>query len=428
MIHPFRNRRGASPPAVMNKPIFSIVLAAALVAVAACSGSGGGFGGKKSDRYMTETVAVGDVEKTVLGTGVLQPFEVVNVGAQASGRIDSLRVELGDVVRKGQILAVIDPQDQQNALRDAEARLIDAQARKQSNEANLQRNELEMKRQQSLVDRGFARQADFDRAQADLKISRANVNSIDAQIKQAEVAVNRAKVELSRTNITSPMDGVVAAIVVREGQTVNAMQTAPTIVRIAKLDVMTVKAQISEADVVHVRSGQRAWFTVLGDPDKKYEAILRGVEPAPENAGENLTGQPNQPVYYNALFDVPNPEGVLRPAMTAQVSVIISGVRGVLSMPSAGLGEKTADGRYKVKVLNPDGRTTSEKLVRVGVNDNVHAQVLDGLKAGDKVVVADAQDTSITGMPAPKGREKQKQKGKANEKEKSGGGVSVSVG
>ena len=108
--------------------------------------------------------------------------------------------------------------------------------------------------------------------------------------------------------------GVVAAIVVREGQTVNALQTAPTIARIAKLDVMTVKAQISEADVVNVAPGQKAYFTVLGDPDRKYEAVLRGVEPAPENATENLTGQPNQPVYYNALFDVPNPDGRLKPA------------------------------------------------------------------------------------------------------------------
>lgn len=396
----------------MNAKIVTLFVAAALAGLAACSGEGGGFGGKKAGRYLSEAVAVGNVEKTVLGSGVLQPLEVVNVGAQVSGRIQTLPVKLGDVVRKGQILAVIDPSDQISAVRDSEARLIDARARKASNEANLERNELQLKRQQQLVDRGFASRQDYERADADLKVSRANVSSIDAQIRQAEVALDKARIELSRTNITSPMDGVVAAIVVREGQTVNAIQTAPTIVRIAKLDVMTVKTQISEADVVNVAPGQKAFFTVLGDQDRRYEAVLRGVEPAPENATENLTGQPNQPVYYNALFDVPNGDGRLKPAMTAQVTVIIGGVRGVLTMPSAGLGERTSDGRYKVKVLNLDGKSTSEKTVRIGINDSVHAQVLDGLKAGDKVVVADSMDTSISGMPPPKNKQKTDEKAK----------------
>jgi macrolide-specific efflux system membrane fusion protein len=416
----------------MRTILVTLAFAAAMAGLAACSGGeGGGFGGKRDGRYLTEEVAVGAIEKTVLGSGVLQPFEVVNVGAQASGRIETLAVELGDVVRRGQVLATIDPSDQQNALRDAEARLIDARARKASNEANLVRNELALKRQEQLVERGFASRADYERADADLKVSRANVASIDAQIRQAEVAVQRARVDLSRTNITAPIDGVVAAIVVRAGQTVNAIQTAPTIVRLAKLDIMTVKAQISEADVVHVTPGQKAYFTVLGDPDRRYEAVLRGVEPAPENAGENLTGQPNQPVYYNALFDVPNPDGRLKPAMTAQVTVVVGGARGVLTMPSAGLGERLPDGRYKVKVLNADGRTTDDRTVRIGVNDNVHAQVLEGLKAGEKVVVADSMDSSISGTPQPKNKAKDKEKAKAQPKEKQtsgGGGVSVSVG
>lgn len=426
--------KSLAPMKTIQSTIIPLAVAAALAGLAACSGEGGGFGGKKDGRYLTEAAAVGAVQKTVLGAGTLQPFEVVNVGAQASGRIETLAVELGDVVRKGQVLAVIDPTDQTNALRDAEARLIDARARKESNEANLARNQLSMKRQQALVDRGFATPADYERAEAELKVSQANVGSIDAQIRQAQVAVERARVDLSRTNITSPMDGVVAAIVVREGQTVNAIQSAPTIVRIAKLDVMTVKAQISEADVVHVAPGQTATFTVLGDPDRKYTAVLRGVEPAPENAGENLTGQPNQPVYYNALFDVPNPDGRLRPAMTAQVTVDVGGAKNVLTMPSAGLGERTPDGRYKVKVLNADGKTTSDRVVRVGLNDNVHAQVLDGLKAGENVVVADSMDSSISGMPKQnktkeKEKEKEKQKGKAQGKtvEKSGS-VSFQVG
>lgn len=390
-------------PFIMRNALKASAVVCAVIALAACGG------GKKEDRYLTEVVAIGDVERTVLGTGTLQPFEVVNVGAQTTGQVQSLKVALGDQVRRGQLLAVIDPSTQTNQLRNAEAALVQAQAQKVSNEATLTRNELELARQASLVDRGYTSRASYDRADADLKVSRAQVRAIDAQIRQAEISVERAHVELARTNIAAPMDGVVAAVVVREGQTVNAVQTAPTIVRIAKLDVMTVKAQISEADVIRVNPGQSAFFTILGDPDKRYYATLRAVDPAPENAGEALTGQPNAPVYYSALFDVPNPDGKLRPAMTAQVNVILEAAKGALAMPAAGLGDKQSDGRYKVKVLGADGKT-ADRLVRVGVISNTKAQVLEGLKAGEKVVVSDSWDTSVSGAPQPKNKAQAKGK------------------
>ncbi len=421
-------------PQVMRTTFVTAVIAALTLGLIACGNQGGPGGKGKGDRYLTEEAAVMDLEKTVLGAGALQPLEVINVGAQASGQVQ-LKVALGDQVRRGQLLAVIDPLVQQNALRSAEAQLIEAQASKAQNEAGLMRNELELERQRSLVDRGYTSRSNFERIEADLKVSRAQARSIDARIRQAEYNVDRAKVDLARTNITAPIDGVVAALVVREGQTVNAVQQAPTIVRLAKLDIMTVKAQISEADVLHIKPGQSAWFTVLGDPDKRYNAILRAIEPAPENAGENLTGQPNAPVYYNALFDVPNPDGQLRPAMTAQVNVIIGRAKNVLAMPSAGLGEKLPDGRYKVKVLRRDNKTADEKIVSIGLNDNSHAQVIAGLAAGDKVVVADSWDASISGMPIQdrdkqkadqKAKQKSKDKQKAKDKQKSG--VTVKVG
>lgn len=378
----------------MIKQICATAAAVGLaVTVAACSGGG------NQDRFLTEKVATGDIEKTVIGTGVLQPLVVVDVGAQASGQIKSLNVDVGDIVAKGQLIAVIDPATQEAALRNAEAALNQARAQKASQQASLDQSRLELQRQQTLLGKGYVSQSVFDSAQATVKVAEAQLNAIDAQIHQAQINVEKAQVDLSRTNIYAPIDGVVADVIAREGQTVVAIQTAPTIVRLAKLDTMTVRAQISEADVVGVHAGQTVYFTILGQPDRRFYGKLRAIEPAPDNATADLTGQANQPVYYNAVFEVPNPDGTLRPGMTAEVYVVLNEVKGVLTMPSAALHDPNADGTYTIKVLNARGKPEDRK-VRIGVDNNIEAQVLDGLKAGDEVVVSDAWDASVTGLPA----------------------------
>jgi macrolide-specific efflux system membrane fusion protein len=381
----------------MNIKLVGVATAVALLSLAGCSKGGNG---KASERYLTAVVEKGDVEKTVLATGTLQPSQVVNVGAQATGQIQSLQVELGDMVRKGQVLGVIDPAIQLNTLSNAQAALSAQQAQLAGQQATLERNTLELDRQKSLVDRGYTSRSAFDQATAQVAVSLAQIRSANAQVSQAQLAVDKAKVDLGRTNIIAPIDGVVASILVREGQTVNAVQNSPTVVRLANMSTMTVKAQISEADVVKVSPGATVWFTILGDPEKKYYGVLRTVEPAPDNAGDLLTAPANAAIYYNALFDVPNADGRLRSSMTAQVNVVLGQVRGVLTVPAGALGKKGADGLYPVKVLLAEGKTV-EKKVKVGLIDSARAEVLSGLKAGDKVVVGDAWNAAVSGVPQP---------------------------
>jgi macrolide-specific efflux system membrane fusion protein len=385
----------------MNIKLVGVAVAVALLSLAGCSKGSG----KAGDRYITAVVEKGDVEKTVLATGTLQPSKVVNVGAQATGQIQSLQVELGDIVRKGQVLGVIDPAIQLNTLSNAQAALAAQEAQLAGQQATLERNILELDRQKSLVDRGYTSRSAFDQATAQVAVSRASIRSATAQVNQARIAVDKAKVDLGRTNIVAPIDGVVASILVREGQTVNAVQNSPTVVRLANMNTMTVKAQISEADVVKVEPGASVWFTILGDPEKKYYGTLRTVEPAPDNAGDLLTAPANTAIYYNALFDVPNPDGRLRSSMTAQVNVVLGAAKGVLTVPAGALGKKGADGLYPVKVLLADGKTT-EKKVKIGLIDSAKAEVLSGLKAGDKVVVGDAWDATISGAPQPDKKDK----------------------
>ncbi|OJU14245.1 MAG: hypothetical protein BGN86_11005 [Caulobacterales bacterium 68-7] len=236
--------------------------------------------------------------------------------------------------------------------------------------------------------------ADFEAATATAKAAHANLAALTAQIAQASVQVQTAQVNLGYTRIVAPIDGTVVAIVTKQGQTVNANQAAPTIVKIGALQTMTVKAEISEADVIKVSPGQDVYFTILGDPGKRYYAKLRTVEPAPESIETSDTNTSSSTttataVYYNGLFEVPNTDGRLRTSMTAQVYVVLGQAKNALTIPASALGPKGKDGGYVVRVMV--GKDQIEpRRVKIGINNNVTAQVLSGLSEGDKVVTGDA--------------------------------------
>lgn len=350
---------------------------------------------------LTAEITRGNLEQTVEATGTLEPKELISVGAQVSGRLETLNVELGQTVRKGQLIAQIDAQTQTNSLKTAQAELANTQAERASRQAALARAQLAFRRQQAMAPGEATSQADYETAEAELKAAQANVRAIDAQITQAQVNVSTAQLNLGYTQVSAPMDGVVVAIVTKQGQTVNANQSAPTIVILAQLDVMTVKAEISEADVIKVKPGLPLYFTILGDADRRYSANLRQVEPAPESivnevsSSTSTTSSSSTAIYYNALFEVPNDEGTLRALMTAQVTIVLAERKNALLIPSAALGVKGKDGSHSVQVVDASGKIATRK-VKVGLNNNVSAEVLSGVKQGEKVVVGEASAASAS--------------------------------
>ncbi|MES2185685.1 MAG: efflux RND transporter periplasmic adaptor subunit [Pseudomonadota bacterium] len=351
---------------------------------------------KAPPQYVTARAERADLEDAVLASGTLQPFKQVSVGAQVSGQVKTLAVKLGDKVTKGALIAEIDSLPQQNNLRNAEAGLRNVQAQLAAQRASLRQAELNFRRQHELVDADAGSHEDFETAQATLDTTRANIAALEAQIVQSGVSVDTARINLGYTRIAAPIDGVVVAIVTQQGQTVNANQLTPTIVKLAQLDTVTVKTQISEADVVRVQPGQKVYFTILGEPDQRYYATLRAVEPAPDSiltdsttTAASTTAATTTAVYYNGLFDVPNADGKLRISMTAQVSIVRSEAKGALVIPSSALGRRNADGSSTVRVVGADG-TAQPRQVKIGINNNVSAQVLDGLAVGDQVVLGDA--------------------------------------
>ncbi|MGO4744288.1 efflux RND transporter periplasmic adaptor subunit [Serratia quinivorans] len=348
------------------------------------------------DAYVTAPVRLGDIENAVLATGKLDAFERVNVGAQVSGQVKSLKVKLGDRVTKGQPIADIDDLPQRNDLRNAEAALNVAKADLQAKQALLKQAESRFKRQKRMLNDEASSREDFETAEATLAATRAELIALNARIVQAQIEVDKKKVDLSYTRILAPMDGIVIAVITQQGQTVNANQSAPTIVKLAQLDVMTIKAQISEADITRVTQGQKAYFTIFSEPDKRYDATLRTVELAPESVmkddsfssggSTSGSGTSNASVYYNALLDVPNPDNRLRIAMTAQVSLLLGEAQNTLLIPIQAV-HKTADNKQQVQVLTMDHQLEMRE-VKTGITNNVDVQILKGLMAGDNVVLA----------------------------------------
>jgi membrane fusion protein, macrolide-specific efflux system len=375
----------ASSGALLQRIVLAVGVALALSPVAMAVKR---YFGPGNPAYLTAVVARANVESTVLATGTLQASQQVDVGAQVSGQLKSLKVNLGDHVKKGQLLAEIDPVLLQNALLSAQANLASLDAQRRAVAASLWQANMTLKRQRQMLAREATSQQDLEAAKAQTDVLRANLASFTAQISQAQTQVDSARVSLDYTKITAPIDGEVVAIVTQEGQTVVAAQQAPVILKLADLDRMTVKAQISEADVIRIRPGQPAYFTILGDADARHTGTLQAIEPAPQEFA-NGDAKAAGPVFYNALFETANPNHQLRIGMTAQVTVSLQRADNALYVPIPALGRRMQDGRYPVRVLRPDGSTTTV-MVAVGISDRVNIQVLDGLSEGDEVITADS--------------------------------------
>jgi len=355
------------------------------------------FTAPPAPQVITAKVVSDELEDTVLASGTMLASREVNVGAQATGQIRRIYVDLGEKVMKGQLIAEIDSTTQTNALHNAEAQIALLQAQRRAKQALLKQAQLNFTRKQSLSLQDAGSRSDLEDAEAAVGTASADLGALDAQIKQASISLDTARVNLGYTKMKAPIDGTVIAIVLEEGRTVNALQSAPTVIKLAKLDQILVRAQISEADVVRVKAGLPAYFTILGDPSHRYETTLRAIEPVPEvnqtDSKVTTATATTTAIYYNGLFDIPNTDGRLRPLMTAQVNIVLNKVDKALIIPASALGKRDRKTKaYTVNVLETQGKAKKvvPRQVRIGLNNRVQAQVLEGLKEGEEVVVGEA--------------------------------------
>lgn len=341
----------------------------------------------KGPPIATVPVVRGDIQKTVTAVGSIQPRDYVDVGTQVSGRVERVYVDINDAVTKGQLIAEIDSRTYESMVRRNEANLERLRAQLLEQKARLALAQKQLERNENLIATNAIAKTTIDELRSAVDVAKAAVASTEAEIRAGQATLDGDRANLSYTKIYSPMDGTVVSQSTLEGQTVNAAQMAPTIVQVANLDVMTVWAQVAEADVGKIKPGMRAYFTTLGDADRKWEGKVRQVQPTPEVE--------NDVVLYNALIDVENPGHELLPKMTVQVFFVLDEALGVPVAPLNAFTQR--DGQFAARVLTDKG--IEERTVVLGLSNRRVAHVRSGLNIGDKVIVAAAAPAPGFGPP-----------------------------
>lgn len=348
-------------------------------------------GGEPAPLPLTATAKLADIENVVAAVGELQPSRYVDVGAQVSGQLEKLHVRVGDQVAAGDLVAEIDATVQLSRVAASRANLEALEAQLPARESSVKLAQARLARQTDMLARKATSEDDYDDAVDQLATARSSLVQLRSQIAQARAGLGSDEATLGYSRIFAPMSGTVVSIDKQEGQTLNASQTAPTLLRIADLSTMTVQAQVSEADVGKLHPGMDVYFTTLGGGERRWSGKLRQILPMPVIE--------NNVVLYTALFDTGNADGALLMNMTAQVFFVTRAAYGVLSVPlgalsypandepAAEVGDHPAEAGAAaiVRVVDKKG-TTVERSVRVGLTNRVTAQILSGLSAGEKVV------------------------------------------
>lgn len=423
----------------MGRPKFAVLI----VVIAVVAGCAYWFWPRNADgEWMTTAVKRTDIEDVVTASGTLQPLDYVDVGTQVSGQLMKLHVDVGVQVEAGELLAEIDPAVYLSRVEASRAQLRNQQAQLQDRRAQLILAEHQYERQQNLMREDATTIEAVQSAEASLSSVQAQIEALAAQIEQTESTLRGDEANLGYTKIYAPMNGTVVSLSARQGQTLNANQQAPIVLRIADLSVMTVQTQVSEADVSKLRLGMDVYFTTLGNRDQRFYGKLRQILPTPEVL--------NNVVLYNALFDVPNPDQTLMTQMTAQVFFVLAAAKDALIVPvgavtpvirqpsapgaesgsgprdaarpadNAGSGAgaeqrpgagmrngtppggasspRRADNAERrnngsgtnqlgsVRVLDERGRV-EERRVELGVSNRVSVQILGGIEAGEEVII-----------------------------------------
>lgn len=343
------------------------------------------------------TVTRSNIEDNVTSQGKLEPKEYVDVGAQVSGQLKKIYVELGDTVKQGDLIAEIDPEILQTRVKGDEARLKTLQAQLAEQQAQITFAQQQYDRNARLIKQDAVSKEVLQNSEAELKSAQARAQSLRAQIEEANSTLHGDQVNLKFTKIYAPMSGTVVVQSAREGQTLNAVQSAPVIVQLAKLTTMTVRAQVAEADVTRIKPEMDVYFTILGDMERRWHGKVRQILPSPEVI--------NEVVLYNVLVDVDNADGRLMTGMTTQMFFVLGEAKNVLTIPVTALGKPVpeqnteAGDAYMVRV--PNGKGSTDKVVHIGMMNRSIAEIRDGLSENDKILPAvdDSTEKSKTGGP-----------------------------
>jgi HlyD family secretion protein len=407
----------------------AVTVLATCIAVLALSGC---KANKPKVQWETDTVDRGRIVARVTATGTLSALVTVQVGSQVSGRIQQLFADFNSPVKKGELIAKIDPQLFQASLEQARANYTAAEGNLAKAKVQAAQAELDFKRQSNLAERKLVAQADLDLARTNLAAAKAQIAVSTGQVQQAKAALNQAKVNLAYTDIHSPTDGVVISRNVDVGQTVAASLQAPTVFVIAEdLRKMQVDTSVAEADVGKLVAGMEASFMVDAFPGERFRGKVRQIRNAAQNVQNVVT--------YDAVIDVDNSDLKLRPGMTANVTFVFANRENVLRVPNAalrfrlspevsavlnlddqkpkagdaeaaggeptasaarasdrprgGMGARRGDSPDRKSVWILDGQIPKMLWIKAGASDGTRTEVVEGPLADGQTVITDATVT-----------------------------------
>jgi HlyD family secretion protein len=347
-------------------------------------------------QYRFDKVVKGDIEMAVTATGTVNPVTTVLVGTQVSGTIKNIYVDFNSPVKKGQLIARIDPALFEAQVNQARANLFSAKANLEKAQATLVDAERSMNRNKELFAKNLIARSDLDTAETNNETAKASVSAAKSQVAQTEATLSLAETNYYYTKIVSPVDGIVVSRNVDVGQTVAASFQTPTLFSIAQdLTKMQIDTNVAEADIGKVNVGQNVEFTVDAYSETTFKGKVWQVRNAPITVQNVVT--------YDVVIQVANPDLKLKPGMTANVSIIVSTKKDVLKIPNPALRFKPAEKSKAVAqqkgsavwILEQD--KPKRVPISTGISDGNYTELVSGeIKEGQELIVE-----SLTKAKAP---------------------------
>ncbi|MBI5407542.1 MAG: efflux RND transporter periplasmic adaptor subunit [Nitrospirae bacterium] len=337
-------------------------------------------------KFRTEKVIRGDIQAAVTATGTLNAVTTVLVGTQVSGTIKNIHADFNSPVKKGELIAEIDPATFEAQAEQARANLLTARANLEKSVVALIDTERTMNRSKELFSKDFVARSELDTAETNYSTAKAQVSAAKAQVAQAEAALKAAETNLRYTKILSPVDGVVVSRNVDVGQTVAASFQTPTLFTIAQdLTKMQINTNVDEADIGRIQISQDVEFTVDAYPDTLFKGGVSQIRIAPIIVQNVVT--------YDVVIRVDNPEQKLKPGMTANVSILVAGKRDILKVPNMALRFRPPETGKPAVYKNAGvwilaNQSPKRITVTTGIGDDKYTEILSGeIREGQEVIV-----------------------------------------
>lgn len=352
--------------------------------------------------FITQNITRANIDQSIEAVGEVYAKEQVDVGAQVSGQITKLYVKIGDRVKAGDLIAQIDRDKQQNDLDITKAQLASAKANLESKKVALEIASSQYKREQKLYNNKATSLENLETLKNNFFTLQANVAELNAEVVQLEIKLKNAEKDLGYTTITAPMDGIIINVAVDEGQTVNANQSTPTIVKIANLDEMEIRMEIAEADVSKIKVGTAVKFSILNDPETKYEAQISSIDPANtttsdaksnSSSSSSSSSSSTSAIYYYAKVFVKNMDNFLRIGMSVENSIVIASAQNAVAVPTYAI--KNDNKGYYIELLK-EGKAV-KSYVKIGVRDSISTQILEGANENDILVISSSTKAKTSG-------------------------------